>query len=530
VPTGPVEQNTFEIALVLAGAVMGGSYTAGVLDFLFEALDAWERARDDANTPVPNHRVRIRIVAGASSGSLTTLAGTWTMLDREHSRSEERALHALWVHEAKGELLLRPNDLRPDQPLRSLFDGTVFDEALARIGAHIAVQPTLRPWIDPHLELLLTTTSLRGVPYGTAYHGGVVPARSFGDYVRFRLNLPSTPDAIGLPLGPVDAPAWMKLREAALASSAFPLALPSRLFTVDDIGTYDDRVQIVPPDGGPSIPVPPDWPDGMGSSYTSLFVDGGAIDNTPLELARQALAGGPTAHNPRSPAEANRAVVLVNPFPGDGATFTLAPPTTPDMLRDLQAFAKAVIYQNRFLPEEIALAESLKVASRFLVAPTASRGAGHPPLASAPLGSFAGALDEAFRAHDFALGRRNCQHFLRSWFVLDPANTVFGSVRPEPVMWGDQPKTPIIPLLGSVAQEVPAPRWPQIRLDDLDDRFRGRIRSRVGSIVDTLLTTEILGLPELLAYPVSAVLALPLTARIWRGLVEQLRAARLLIE
>lgn len=182
--------------------------------------------------------------------------------------------------------------------------------------------------------------------------------------------------------------------------------------------------------------------------------------------------------------------------------------------------------ESHVVAERAGLDDAAVVAGS--VGHAAPREPGRPSLASAPLGYFAGALDEAFRAHDFALGRRNCQHFLRRWFVLDPANPVFGSVRAEPVLWGDQPKTPIIPLLGSAAQEVPAPHWPQIRLDDLDHHFRGRIRSRVGSIVDTLLTTEVFALPEWLAYPVSAVLALPVTARIWRVLVDQLRAARLL--
>jgi predicted patatin/cPLA2 family phospholipase len=33
----------FKIGLVLAGAVSAGAYTAGVVDFLFEALEAWEQ-------------------------------------------------------------------------------------------------------------------------------------------------------------------------------------------------------------------------------------------------------------------------------------------------------------------------------------------------------------------------------------------------------------------------------------------------------------------------------------------------------
>ena len=43
---GDVPVGSFEIALVLGGTVSSGAYTAGVLDFLVEALDAWVKLRD----------------------------------------------------------------------------------------------------------------------------------------------------------------------------------------------------------------------------------------------------------------------------------------------------------------------------------------------------------------------------------------------------------------------------------------------------------------------------------------------------
>jgi hypothetical protein len=35
----------FQIALALSGAISAGAYTAGVFDFLIQALDEWENAR-----------------------------------------------------------------------------------------------------------------------------------------------------------------------------------------------------------------------------------------------------------------------------------------------------------------------------------------------------------------------------------------------------------------------------------------------------------------------------------------------------
>jgi hypothetical protein len=37
----------FELGICMAGAVSAGAYTAGVMDFLIEALDTWEQKRGE---------------------------------------------------------------------------------------------------------------------------------------------------------------------------------------------------------------------------------------------------------------------------------------------------------------------------------------------------------------------------------------------------------------------------------------------------------------------------------------------------
>ena len=59
----------FRIGLALAGAISAGAYTAGVIDFLIEALEAWEQARGQAG--VPDHRTGLKVMAGASAGAIT---------------------------------------------------------------------------------------------------------------------------------------------------------------------------------------------------------------------------------------------------------------------------------------------------------------------------------------------------------------------------------------------------------------------------------------------------------------------------
>jgi len=37
-----MEPKTFEVGIVMAGAISAGAYTAGVMDFVIEALNAYE--------------------------------------------------------------------------------------------------------------------------------------------------------------------------------------------------------------------------------------------------------------------------------------------------------------------------------------------------------------------------------------------------------------------------------------------------------------------------------------------------------
>ena len=64
-------KNVYEIGLAMAGAISAGAYSAGVVDFLFQALHDWELAKRDDADHVPNHSVCIRAAAGASAGSIT---------------------------------------------------------------------------------------------------------------------------------------------------------------------------------------------------------------------------------------------------------------------------------------------------------------------------------------------------------------------------------------------------------------------------------------------------------------------------
>ena len=67
------KQKTFRMGLAMAGAVSAGAYTAGVMDYLLEALENWQNAKELGIPGVPKHRLLIEVLSGASAGGMTAI-------------------------------------------------------------------------------------------------------------------------------------------------------------------------------------------------------------------------------------------------------------------------------------------------------------------------------------------------------------------------------------------------------------------------------------------------------------------------
>lgn len=244
----------------------------------------------------------------------------------------------------------------------------------------------------------------------------------------------------------------------------------------------------------------PDWEPDAPDEYAMLCVDGGAMDNEPLELVRRALAGW-NGRNPRKGSEANRAVLLVDPFPNKDQP---GPGEEAGLLKAVLPLFNALVRNSRFKAEDLALAASPDSYRRFLIAP--SRGAtwrAPGAIASGYLGGFMGFLCESYRHHDFMLGRRNARSFLRRHLVLPMGNALFQDGR-----WSDSDRSryivrrtpdgpedhlPIIPLFGRLAPRPdaaeddavePMPRWPagSFQAKDVEEPIRRRAH-RVAELV-----------------------------------------------
>jgi hypothetical protein len=510
---------TFEIGIVMAGAISAGPYTAGVMDYLLQVLNEWEE--DKAKGIAPPHQVKLKVLTGASAGGMTAaitaaaLCGEITPVT-EPGTGENNPLYKSWVKDVDIEHLLKTNDLRPNQPIRSLLDATILEEIAS---SAIDMKSTNRPrsYLPDLLHIIMTVTNLRGIPYEFPFTDS--PNLSHGmslhaDFMHFTLSddgASQASGAIGLDRNRADRlkPHWSLLEKAAMATGAFPVGLAPRELERKFINQGDSFWDEYTKRGGVGSK-DPSWPKGLTEeitkksfyNYKFLCVDGGAINNEPIELAREILDMDKHLAEPEvsNPEQVTRSLLLIDPFP-DPAPFDIEYQSEFGVPNVLATLFNAYKNQARFKPKELLQALDPQVASRFLIAPSGSKSP-EPKyqLASSLLGGFGGLLSEDFRNHDFFLGRWNCHDFLSKYFVLPETHTLFSNWGQEdrdfylqPNGMGGKPCLPIIPLRKKrrqVAKDLDWPRYSQRQFDKLREQVLVRMNGLAKQAVTTTFNTN----------------------------------------
>lgn len=433
----PVTGKDFHLGLTMSGAISAGAYTAGVFDFLIQALDEWEKTRDGGKT-VPDHRIGIKVMAGASAGSITAAIGALALLDggqtpglhRDHTG---RAFHYYlpklydaWVikpafqdEAAIGLDLLSLGDLdkpiNPGVPPGSFLRSqdapvpTASDSApvasllnvsiLARISQDaLSVAKTLnppKPYIAQTLHIYMTLTNLRGVPYKVPFAGGDYHMITHGDRMHYAIEnagswqRPGSESAFGesdasRSLGPkwllpdataVDQSKWKDFAVSALASSAFPVGLSPRVVGAE-LKDYAGRNFPSPALVENPNAIKPEWPVtwAQDAAFDFTTADGGIIDNDPFEYAHFAVKDGANLEAPNESAPDKVDRAVVMISP-----FPEAKPIRPageptiDLISVISALFPSLINQARFKPDALALAAKEDHASRYLIGPSRTK-------------------------------------------------------------------------------------------------------------------------------------------------------------
>jgi len=542
----PNENPTFEISLAMAGAISAGAYSAGVCDFLFQALDEWYRLKAQHPDDYPNHDVVLTAISGASAGAITGALAVAALRFVQPQPATQVAytlpvMFEAWVTNV--DLRTRPGrsipgllstgDLSADRPVTSLLNSDVLNTiGLTAFGKNDGAERRILPYVSKRLHVYLMISNLRGIPYQVPFQSNHLPEPGYGmvnhaDRAHFivtelgaadffsrwdgQLSDPSDPHSPRDPLDPgvtldvtnlgKDASGnlhsgWDVCLNAALASSAFPLGFSPRVVSLN-YTDYAQRQWPFPHDVIP--PFVPDFPEGYQGDtdqapniISFTCVDGGLCNNEPFEYAHYALLAPNTEHNPWDGDNASSAVIMIDPFP-EMPDYYQRDLQKSDMLAVLQSMFFGLKDQARFKPSELAAALDDNWYSRYLIGPrrdeTSPLFPGWPTPSDTPsenalgcglLGGFGGFVAEAFRNHDYQLGRANCYAFLKDWFVLPATNKVVNSWSAKAsanlnCLPADADKRHagmrcIIPLLG-VCATSPTPErlaWPQITDADVE--------------------------------------------------------------
>lgn len=520
------KDNTFRIGLCLAGAVSAGAYTAGVLDYLLEALEEWEKRRGQDG--VPSHRVEIPVIGGASAGGITGLL----LAAVQHSAIEpvrklppgdlqgdhpENPLYHTWVDLIDRDMfkqLLDQSDLNEGK-VYSMVNAE-FIPALASRVIRQATRDVERPYLPDDTKVFTSVSNLKGFKMNVAFKetrkvNGVsvhiTPEEQernqhiisvHGDYACFQLNAKHYANNGWTP---VDFHSNTNLEiagHAAMCTGAFPVGLKSRRLQrpLQHVKEHPflNRITAHLKDTDPL--------------YNTINVDGGLVDNEPFDKVRKVLNTYSEETEPENGDVPNydkfetfrSTVLLVDPFPSPETTFDC----DDTLLKVVGNTLSAMFGQLRVKPDVLKAAMSEQRAGQHMIAPSREVPPGWPApvpaklrgsdaLACGGLGGFAGFLHKEFRVHDYFLGRMNCRKFLRQHFTMkDAAITVnpifvagYGG-NPSDPKWQRLRSTdgelPIIPLFdespeGYLPEFGPSRTWPVRRNADID-RYKDAIKSR----------------------------------------------------
>ncbi|HTY67705.1 MAG TPA: hypothetical protein VMH36_13715 [Alphaproteobacteria bacterium] len=539
--TPPLPPNTFELGLIMGGTVSAGAYTAGAIDFLIEALDAWYEVRaQEASLPperrtAPTHDLRLSIAAGASGGGVCAAAlARMLAFDVPHIKalpadldpqadvpvSAGNPLYDLWVRGftfdrltsdqdfQRQKMPLPPDDdLDPAKGVLSLLDASLIDD-LAQALISFTGPPKIRPYVTSPFRVALSLSNLRGIPYDLAMTGDSLGESfvSHADFGRFAVEVPGAAPGVPrredeLPVaGPDDVPGWRKIRDYGRSTGAFPIGFRSRTLT-RPLTDYRYRVAVLPQDDGTAkiTALRPLWdalrpgPDqALPAEYSFATTDGGAHNNEPITLAHTWLAGY-LERNDRNAATATRAMWLIDPF---ASPPELGPSATPDLFHFIGALVNDVVQGGRYATADLKLFSDPDVYSRFLLTATGpgknGTGArGGDAIAGSLIAALGGFIHEKYRRHDYLLGRANCQAYLENELLIDANNPVVrgwpGATKPRfQKTDGTRTLMPLIPLFGPAQAAQPIPAWPRpnVTADQLKSRIEFRLDALLSGIGD----------------------------------------------
>uniref|UniRef100_UPI00404B18EE patatin-like phospholipase family protein n=1 Tax=Flavobacterium sp. TaxID=239 RepID=UPI00404B18EE len=531
---------TFSIGLCMAGAISAGAYTAGVMDYLLEALEAWQQRKDSNEANVPSHQVAITVLGGSSAGGMTGIIAAAALqeeikpvrledLKALEEIPENRCYHS-WVDLVGKDMLERLLDTKDikKKGLKSLLNASFIDELAERATyiSNVPVPP--KRYIAEKLKVFVTVSNLEGMHHGTHFSANVDKFKDYvmtshNDYICFQ-QAESENDYEQKGWIPLNFKKKLNIdlaKDAAMATGAFPVGLKARKIS--------RKVQYLK-DNPWFAHIPKDENNQFAKNpFTTVNVDGGLINNEPFIKVQEILINNELEKIGVNKSKTNKStekksrkmianqmqdanqfkstVLMIDPFPSEPTTFD----DSTALMNAVANTLNALVGQSRVKPEAIRDALQVHKTGQFLIAPVRYEKKegehikieGEKAIASGSLSGFGGFISKEFRVHDFFLGRANCEIFLRDHFTipLDHTNDIFkngyANVQDATRFHAKDGKSiQIIPIFTerNTDDEPPMPvfsnqqKWPTVSKNlilEKDKLMRKRIEKILLSLVDS---------------------------------------------
>ncbi len=493
----PGKGQVFEIGLCLSGGATRGAYTAGAMDFFLEALQELETAKRDGASGVPPWDVKVNNMTSTSAGSIVSFITAASLcaehkplpakFDYKRAAPENNLLYQGWVTDFDGDMFAT-DDLQGENPIvRSLLNANYMEKLGRKIletrDASLAGKP--RPPVPQWAKgtrFQVTCANYRGVPYSFKIGESLNPKHKMFRMTRHRDHVAfstkgdaSDKTAFSLDIGATGlTPAWATFLTSTASSASVPAVFPSQLLERPGIH-YAKR-----------LAAEPDWPNGVSpEAYPFLAVDGGLFNNEPLDLCRKAMG-----NLDKDATKTTGALILIDCHVNADPLIDLEDEVKHNSLfENLGKMFSTLWNESSFKEPEVTGILNKDNLSEFIVSPTlgCAEDMNHGALATSYLGGFAGILHGKIRHHDYLLGRRNAQSFLRKHFAVDlekaSSNPIFAGIEKYAAEnYPNQKRIPIIPLKGTAVKECERPEWP---------KFSKKEVSQVDRWMDTLVLSRL---------------------------------------
>jgi hypothetical protein len=414
---------TIHIGLVLAGAVTAGAYTAGVLDYLFNTLKLWQKRYEEDPENIPKPNVVVDIFTGASAGSIAAATALIALVtdsfdevkDPYRAEAEKNLLFNTWINFGLKDNDITEHILSTEDLDQGTFDSLLNVDFMDRLIDKIVKETAskklnpLPPYINPNPDILFTLSNLRGIPidlyfdtdnqrvaHTMSYH------KAFAYFQYQKIN--NDPSKLGLDFS--NEGSLRFFLKCARASGAFPLGLKSVSFSDIPKDYVIGNLKRIFGDDFKFVPR-------IDDNYSFTAVDGGMTNNEPIAEALKAVG---KKYNK------NYKLIMVDPFPNHI-------PSTPFVQKTVKNDIFHIIPQLISTLRNQASFKESDIADMFddntdknMIWPTRYDKENRPlrnTIACGALSGFAGFINKDFRIHDYMLGKKNCQSFLRYYFHIE---------------------------------------------------------------------------------------------------------------